>query len=341
MIFPLPDLFSWKKAPITWAIVLINYLVLMYTNAIGMGPSLELETLMKKDYFIITQGRVYAQYLADNPSQNPSKFLQDLAKQVRHGEPDRTRMLGHLAFRDLMFLDSADRLTFDGDQVAFRYWRANLKSARELQEQHPSFTHGVSAEDTSVTRWFSYIFVHSGSWHFIGNMLFLVIFGSALEMMIGGLGMAVVFLLSGAVGAGTFALLTGFTSAPLVGASGAVSGIVALFCFLNWTHPTRHVWVLPTSKGFIGWVFLPAWVALFLYVVNDLAGYLATPTELGAVAYTAHLGGETAGLVTGVFLAVFRRWIPLVKKTQPPAKSVPMGVLIPLLPLQVKPRKSA
>src|SRR5262249_26631854 len=146
---------------------------------------------------------------------------------------------------------------------------------RGFQDSHPSFTLGLNAEDTSLSKWVSYIFVHSGALHLIGNMLFLVIFGAALERQIGGLGLMVNFVLSGVMAAGTFALMTGVTSSPLVGASGAVSGVMALYCFLNWNRAERFFyWFFLPFRGFMGFVFLPAWVAFTIWAINDLSGYL-------------------------------------------------------------------
>ncbi len=332
MIFPiLQGLVSWRKAPISWTLVALNILMLIYTSVAGRKAQEGLESLMSGKYFLTTQGRIYAQfvdragYKADYPP-----FLRALAEKVDHGEVGRAEMLGHLAFRDLNFLNSADRFQYEGDQVAFRYWQKRIEDVRLFQSEHPSFTLGLNAEDTSLAKWVSYIFVHSGALHLLGNMFFLFIFGSALERQIGGLGVLVVFLLSGVFAAGVFATMTGVTSSPLVGASGAVSGVMALYCFLNWNRAERFFyWFLLPFRGYMGFVYLPAWVALILWGLNDLAGYLGTLPEMGGVAYTAHLGGELAGLIIGGVLWLKRRQWPLFPREE---QSPPMGKLFPLLP---------
>lgn len=340
MIFPiLSGLLGWRKAPVTWALVILNLLVLIYTTSTGFKSQEGLEELMKKSYFTITQGRVYAQYIENvGPGVYP-EFLLELGRQVEAGKPERAEVLGQLAFRDLNFLNSAESLDFRGDQVAFRLWKKRIAEVRDLQMEHPSFTLGLNAEDTSLSKWVTYIFVHSGGLHFVGNMLFLIIFGAALELQIGGLGLLVVFLLSGIFAAGSFALMTGVTSSPLVGASGAVSGIMALFAILNWKRPARYFyWLFLPVRGFMGFVYLPTWIALVMWVINDFSGYFGTLSELGGVAHTAHLGGEFAGLLTGVLLFAMRSIWPV---TRPAAASdnAPMGVLMPFLP--PVPRKKA
>jgi membrane associated rhomboid family serine protease len=343
VIFPiLSGLLSWRKAPITWVLVSLNLLVLIYTSLSGLEAQDGLEEIMKRPYFVTTQGRVYAQYLHDHPRAEYPDFLLQMGERVDHGESDRAEVLGQLAFRDLGFLDSADTLDFRGDQVAFHLWQKQIGDVRLLQESHPSFTLGLNAQDTSFAKWISYIFVHSGFVHFLGNMLFLVIFGATLERQVGGLGLLVVFVLSGAMAAGAFALMTGVTSSPLVGASGAVSGVMTLFCVLNWSKPTRYFyWLFLPFRGWMGFVFLPSWVALVMWALNDLAGYLGTLAELGGVAHTAHLGGELAGLMTGLILLSLRRYWPV--EIQPlPTDNAPMGVLYPLLAIRPREeRKSA
>lgn len=331
MIFPiLFGLIHPKKAPVTWLLIFFNVLVLVYTSSAGLAAQEGLEELMKGKYFLTAQGRIYAQYLAHESRKEYPEFLLELGEKVDHGELARAEMLGQLAFRDMQFMNSADSLGYDGDQVAFRYWRHKVEDVRGYQAAHPSFTLGLNADDPSFSKWVSYIFVHSGSLHLLSNMLFFVIFGAALELQIGGLGLLVVFLLAGVMSAGSFALLTGVTSSPLVGASGAVSGIMSLYCFLNWSRPERFFyWFFLPFRGFMGFVWLPAWVALVFWALNDLAGYLGTLAELGGVAYTAHLGGELTGLAVGLILFAKRRKWPLVDRKDAP---MPMGKLFPLVP---------
>jgi membrane associated rhomboid family serine protease len=333
---------GWRKAPVVWLIVALNFLMLVYTSFSGVEAQQGLEDLMRKSYFVSTQGRLYAQYLATQRPQEYPEFLLELGRQVRGGQFERAETLGQLAFRDFNFLNAADNLDFDGDQVAFQLWRRRLADVQMYEESHPSFTLGLSATDDSLSKWISYIFVHSGAMHFVGNMIFLMIFGAALETQIGGLAMLVMFLLGGAFAAGVFALMTGVTSSPLVGASGAISGIMAMYCVLNWNKPTRYFyWFFLPLRGFMGLVYLPAWVALGLWGASDLAGYLGTLPELGGVAHTAHLGGEVAGALAALCVLTFRRWYPLPAAAQPLTPKLPMGVLIPFLPPKPTTAKTA
>lgn len=337
MIFPiLSGFIGWKRAPIVWTLVLLNLLVLTLTNLWGADAQQGLDEMMRKSYFINTQGRLYAHYLEGQVKANYPEFLLELGTQVEHGTTGHSEILGQMAFRDLNFIKAAPDMKYDGDQVAFEFWKKHIHDVLDLQDRHPSFVLGLNSRDVSLTRWVTYIFVHSGWVHFLGNMIFLIVFGAALELQIGGLATLIVFLLSGVVAAGIFALVTGVTSSPLVGASGAISGIMALYCFLNWSKPTRYFyWFFLPIRGYMGFVYFPAWVALVLWVAGDLAGYLGSLPELGGVAHTAHLGGEAAGLLTGIILFTVRKL-----RSQPESRAesnsisapIPLGVLFPFLP---------
>jgi membrane associated rhomboid family serine protease len=346
VIFPiLNGLIGWRRAPVTWIILFLNLAVLAYTTHTGLEAQEGMDDLMKKRYFVTAQGRIYAEYL-ESQSQNGEypEFLLELGRQVREGEPDRAEMLGQLAFRDFNFIKGADTLQVGGDKVAAKIWKKRVAEIRRMQEDHPSFMFGLNADDTSFTKWISYIFVHSGWVHFLGNMIFLMIFGAMLELQIGGLGFLVTFLLSGTFAAGVFALMTGVTSSPLVGASGAISGIMTLYCVLNWRRPERYFyWLFLPFRGFMGFIYLPAWVALVLWALNDVAGYIGSLPELGGVAHTAHLGGEAAGLFTALILFSMRRYWPVAdrRKEDLAARKKIMGELIPFLPPRVTNQRRA
>lgn len=319
---------SWSRAPVTWAIYFLSFVMTVYSTT--MAPT-GLEEIMRNPYFLKSQGQFYAQYLSERAGSDYPELLRQLGQQVSHGETD-SRELGELAFRDSDFYADAEGMDFDGDQVALKLWRRDLRELRDIEDRHPSFELGLSARDLGLEKWVSYIFVHSGWFHFFGNMLVFLIYGAALEAQIGGLGLLVVYLLSGLVAAGFFALLTGVANSPLVGGSGAVSGIVALFSVLNWSRPARFFyWFFLPFRGYMGLVYLPAWVGLALWAVGDIAGYLGSLPELGGIAHAAHLGGELAGCVVGVTLLTIRRRRPVPVRPLVPT-SAAMGVLMPFLP---------
>jgi membrane associated rhomboid family serine protease len=140
------------------------------------------------------------------------------------------------------------------------------------------------------------MFMHGGLAHLLGNMLFLWIFGDNVEDDLGHERYIVFYLVTGVLAslAHVFTTYT-FGSDPLIpslGASGAISGVLGGYLFL---HPHRPVTVI--LLRFLTQV--PAWVAIgmwFVFQVVSSIGVLGRGTQVGGVAYGAHIGGFVAGL---------------------------------------------
>jgi membrane associated rhomboid family serine protease len=214
------------------------------------------------------------------------------------------------------------------DQVLLNWWRDQLTQLLTSQSIQPSYNLGITSSNIEYSNWITYQFVHSGLSHFFGNMIFLLIFGCFLEPIIGSLAFLLGYLLSGMVAAGTFLLLSGVTAVPLIGASGSVSGIMAIFCVLFWKHPVRYIYFLFIPKrGYAGYVYLPGWITLCLWVLADLAGYLGTWGFFGGIAHSAHLGGELAGCLVGILVLTIRQFYIKESFQNVPA-GLPMGTTI-------------
>ena len=95
-------------------------------------------------------------------------------------------------------------------------------------------------------------------------------------------------------------------------------------------------------KGYTGIVYLPAWITLVLWLFSDLAGFLGTMQEFGGIAHTAHMGGQIAGVVTGLSIFFVRkyqgRWKDLVKRMP---VSPEVGYKIPLGGLQLSTQRES
>jgi membrane associated rhomboid family serine protease len=148
----------------------------------------------------------------------------------------------------------------------------------------------------------TYMWLHADWMHLLGNMLFLWVFGDNVEDAMGHLRFLVFYLICGIAGGLAYALLGPQASeAPLVGASGAVSGVVAAYLVL---YPRVRVWILlfwrlplPLSALWClgGWILFQFWQLFF--------------SGESQVAWLAHIGGLTAGAVLVILLK--RRQVPL------------------------------
>ncbi|MDP2740782.1 MAG: rhomboid family intramembrane serine protease [Pseudorhodobacter sp.] len=138
------------------------------------------------------------------------------------------------------------------------------------------------------------MFVHGGWLHLAGNMLFLWIFGDNLEAIMGRLRFALFYLASGLAAAALQVWADPNSQIPMVGASGAIAGVMGGYLLL---YPRARVDVLIVIVIFFRIFTVPAWAMLGLWFVLQLGSSLATPTELGGIAYWAHTGGFAAGLI--------------------------------------------
>jgi membrane associated rhomboid family serine protease len=177
----------------------------------------------------------------------------------------------------------------------------------------------ISAYDLFVLDWgyrpampslrdlFASMFLHGGFAHLFGNMLFLWIYGDNVEHRLGRARYLLWYLVTGASATLFHSLFDSDSRLPLVGASGAISGVLG-FYFIWFPRNAVRVWVL-LFPFFMNVVHLPARLVLGFYLVLDklFPFLLARGTGGGGVAYGAHIGGFLAGL--GVAWLMDRRTV--------------------------------
>ena len=139
------------------------------------------------------------------------------------------------------------------------------------------------------------MFVHGGLFHIAGNMLYLWIFGDNVEDRMGRLRFLIFYLLSGLAAAVAQTWSNPDSTIPMVGASGAISGVLGAYLLL---YPHARVLTLIIFGWLIRLVEIPALVVLgFWIVVQVLSGLLTLGVQVGGVAWFAHIGGFVAGLI--------------------------------------------
>lgn len=150
---------------------------------------------------------------------------------------------------------------------------------------------------------FTSMFLHGGWLHIIGNMWFLFIFGDNVEDRLGH-GPYLLFYLGCGLAAGAVHILFNLGSQlPTIGASGAVSGVLAAYVLF---HPHGRILTLLPILIFFQLVEIPALVWVGLWFVMQIAGGLLSDHAAGGVAWGAHVGGFLFGLLV-LFRAGRRR----------------------------------
>ena len=159
------------------------------------------------------------------------------------------------------------------------------------------------------------MFMHGGFWHLAGNMLYLWIFGNNLEDAMGHVRFLLFYVLCGVAAVYSVVLPNPMSELPMVGASGAISGVLGGYLLL---FPRARVLLgLPVGFVVIGIGRFPAiWVLAAWFLMQLLLGGLSavqsTNESQGGIAFGAHIGGFIAGLL---LVAVFkRRHVPLWRR---------------------------
>ena len=149
---------------------------------------------------------------------------------------------------------------------------------------------------------FTSMFMHGGWMHLIGNMWFLWLFGNNIEDSMTRPRFVIFYLLCGVAAALAQVFAEPGSAIPMVGASGAISGVMGAYLVL---YPRVRVYTFLPLGFFFTTVALPAWAMLIYWMVLQIGGGLlqsAAPGG-GGVAFWAHIGGFIAGVVLVKFFA--------------------------------------
>ncbi len=152
------------------------------------------------------------------------------------------------------------------------------------------------------------MFIHGGFWHIAGNMLYLFIFGAAVEHRMGASRYLIFYLAAGIASALATVWIAPESSVPVIGASGAIAGVLGAYFIL---YPRGRILTILPIFIFIQFVEIPAviylllWFAVQLYAGLEQGGRAAEMA--GGVAWWAHIGGFLFGVALGPMLAVNRR----------------------------------
>jgi len=193
----------------------------------------------------------------------------------------------------LVFLYQASLPVGPGETFVFQYGAipALVFGEADLSETGMA----IPAYATLITS----MFLHGGWMHLIGNMLYLWVFGNNIEDAMGHAKYIAFYLTCGILAALSHALTDPSSSIPMVGASGAISGILGAYLLL---FPRAKVLVMMPA---LGATRVPAAIVLGMwFVMQLLSGGMSIGSEGGGVAFFAHIGGFLAGMA---LIGLFKR----------------------------------
>ena len=168
------------------------------------------------------------------------------------------------------------------------------------------------------------MFLHGGFLHLIGNMLYLWIFGRGIESVLGPVRFLLLYSLCGVAAAMTQALTSPAAEVPMIGASGAIAGVLGAYLVLR---PRSNVIVLLWIIIFIRLITLPAVILLGIWFALQLLSALSMQPGEAGVAFWAHVGGFLTGMALvlllrppGIPILQARRTAPLAGPPRRPVR---------------------
>ncbi len=141
---------------------------------------------------------------------------------------------------------------------------------------------------------FTSMFLHGGWMHIIGNMTYLYIFGDNIEERLGTLKFVIFYLSTGVCAALAQAFLDPTSTIPMIGASGAIAGVLGGYLVL---YPKANIKVFFWFIIFVKVIKIRAFIVLGGWIIIQFISFSGTDLSSGGVAYAAHIGGFISGVL--------------------------------------------
>lgn len=288
-----PWSFRWRglsQVSVTFALMLVN--VMLFVILRDLPKEKAIEKSLSGEQLMLT-GRLYAQYQGKSSS-TEAELVQSLRR----------------ALEDEKFIHLAPHLEFKGDQVEIRHWKKAWADYYHYLDRRTLRIFGLSSDRDQWSNAISYQFMHADGLHLLSNMTLLVLFGFAIELSLGGFWVLAVYLLGGSLGGFFYLTMTGFSMAPMVGASISVSALIGFYLMIERRRSIRYMYFFSPFPGYFGEVWMSKWALVPLFMVSDLIVLLRPESEMSPVAHLGHLGGLVFGLAVGGALHLVIKEIP-------------------------------
>ena len=212
---------------------------------------------------------------------------------------------GHVPGEELEDAELAAVLNVEFDDYVRDYWQVTTPAdewtaARErfeaIRNRISWLRFGLVPADVKPAALLGHMFLHGDVMHLLGNMIFLVLFGLLLERVLGTVFFVGAYVVTGLLAAALFIVTHAGSATPLVGASGAISGLMGAYLGV---YGLRRVRFFYTVGFWFGKFTAPALLVFPLWLAKELYGHFSGD---GPIAYMAHAGGLLGGLLIAALL---------------------------------------
>ncbi len=288
IVVPTEKQLDWRHAPLVlFSIVLLNVFI-FFTYQSGDNEKLlsAVESYLEHD-FLREEWPHFEAYLQEQEDTT----TQENAAEVYDTDDQYT--LAMLILQDEGFYQHLNSIAENEfEEEFYATWANERPKIRDKVRSLSWIAHGIVPGDFKISSLLTHQFLHGGVMHLLGNMFFLVICGFAVEAAVGHWRFLAFYLLSG-VAAGLFQAISDWSSTtPLVGASGSISGVMAMYLAV---FRLRKIEFFYWIFFFVGYFRAPALVILPFYIGKEVFSYYTDPES--NVAFLAHAGGFVAGSV--------------------------------------------
>lgn len=309
LLIPLTDKISWRNPPIiTILLVLINCLVYFLFQFNDNEKYVEAEEYYFNSGLAEIEIAQYVKYR--NPSNN------DLSIYHANGELDKDKALQQYQdmMKDYAYLEKLfNQEIISPQDHEFYQWR-QLRDEYEDRRSHiVAFNYGFIPAKSKPVSFVTHMFLHGGIAHLLGNMIFLWLVGCMLEMGGGKTFYGTSYILAGLGSVVLFWLIYPQSPIPLVGASGAISGLMGAFTVL---YCKKKVKIFYSLGFYFNYLKVRAIFLLPIWFANEF--YQLLFGGMSNVAYVAHIGGLISGVILGfINLKILRSYNPDVLEPEP------------------------
>lgn len=284
VIIPTEKRIDWKNPPVILiGIIVLNILIFAFYQSQDMQKLTDAIEVYKGHNLIEIEQEAYQHYLEQKGEPN----------NLEQEEFDKPMMLYQVAL-DVEFEDFLKKDGFDYiDSEQLKFWQIQRSKVNKILAGLSTRALGLKPNNISIITLFSHQFLHGGIMHLVGNLVFLLLVGFTVEASLGGLRFLSYYLISGICSGLTFSLIdlwSGNGSISLVGASGSISGVMAMYLAL---YKFKKIEFFYWLFVFTGYFRAAAIVVLPMYILKEV--YFLFAYEGSNVAYTAHIGGFISG----------------------------------------------
>jgi membrane associated rhomboid family serine protease len=287
LIIPITGKLSWRNPPIvTLVLIILNCLVYVLFQ---MNDN---RLFMEAEVYYFDSG------LADI---EVARYVEDRQLDVLPDDPEERldpEILGHYRYEmrenDKFMARLRNEQVITPQDPEYEEWKDLRLEYEDRLGQITTMTYGFRPAIHRITTLFTYMFLHGGFGHLLGNMIFLWLVGCMLEIGCGRGFYATLYVITGLCAVGLFWLFNPQSTIPLVGASGAIAGMMGAFTVL---YGRKRVKIFYSLGFYFNYVKLPAIILLPVWVLKEF--YQLFFGGASQVAYLAHIGGLISGAAMG------------------------------------------